>query len=363
MKATKSNMSSGHDSVSETDSGKRVNRRDERGFTLLEMLLVVFILAAIALSTVSFTNNADDQFRYEETQRRLLAIRRAIAGDRDATYQGQRSLSGYVTDNGLLPTALTSLLSLSGTQTPYGVKIPLFDPDPDPADGFNNGGELTLPSSQAQLFKGHRGGYLQLIPSSTTSPAYRDGWGNRGATPPDDLLNFGWLTAISTPTIGSITISSTGANGQVGGSGYDADSADTMTTNDWRQDVSGWSVKVTTPVAITLTTNLRVSLLVYENSPTIPGGSRWKRLTSTAIPIGTPMTPLTPVVVTFPDPALSSIPTQVPIGQHLLVLTSDADTTPHNSNEAPYPNAANAVVKRVSLFSFTTLPDVELVIP
>ena len=49
----------------------------ESGFTLLELMLVVFILSALALTASAFVDNHDDQFRFEDTRRRVPSIDRA----------------------------------------------------------------------------------------------------------------------------------------------------------------------------------------------------------------------------------------------------------------------------------------------
>ena len=51
------------------------------GFTLLELLLVVFILSLIALSAVAIADRADEQLRYDDTNQHLQLIRRATIGD------------------------------------------------------------------------------------------------------------------------------------------------------------------------------------------------------------------------------------------------------------------------------------------
>lgn len=133
------------------------NLKNQHGLTLLEMLVVVFILSAIALMTLSFTNNADDQFRYEDTRTRLLKINRAIVGSQEPVFESQSLLSGFVVDNGILPANLQGLVQKPAGFDDFGPKNPIFDPLPD-VQGLNDGGVgiVTLNSTQEIIYKGHR---------------------------------------------------------------------------------------------------------------------------------------------------------------------------------------------------------------
>ena len=72
-----------------------------RGFTLLEMVLVVFILGILATIPLTFIENEDGQRRYEQSRQTMSSIREAIVKER--TYRGQPLISGFVADNGRLP--------------------------------------------------------------------------------------------------------------------------------------------------------------------------------------------------------------------------------------------------------------------
>lgn len=73
-----------------------------KGFTLLEMVLVVFILGVLATISLTFIENEDGQVRYEQSLRKMDVILSAIVTKRD--YRGQAIVSGFVVDNGRLPT-------------------------------------------------------------------------------------------------------------------------------------------------------------------------------------------------------------------------------------------------------------------
>src|SRR5688500_9119198 len=79
------------------------------GFTLLEMLLVVFILGMVASSMVLLLDERGDQSRYDETKRRYEQLREAMFGPEGITLNGSPILRGYVADTGELPGELRHL--------------------------------------------------------------------------------------------------------------------------------------------------------------------------------------------------------------------------------------------------------------
>lgn len=165
--------------------------RNERGLTLLELLMVVTILSAVAWMSLGLVSNNADQVRFEDTRNRLQAIRRAIVGDTSRTLNGQPELRGYVADMGNLPADLNELIA-QGTQPDYGY---------DPTYG---------------LWAGWNGPYLAAA-ELLGSPRFQDGWGRN-----DGSSNFGWRYV--TDPSGDLTIQSYGRDGEPGGTGdYEAD--------------------------------------------------------------------------------------------------------------------------------------------
>ncbi len=140
-----------------------------QAFTLLEMLLVVFILAALAATTSSMIDDAHDQARVDDTRNRLDLIRTAISGSDDV----RSPITGFVADMGRLPVSIRELLEdVSVPPTPYDV---------DPTG----------------VGSGWRGPYLRTLPGSSGRPELWDGFGNLN---PDLALvdqpadpNFGWV--------------------------------------------------------------------------------------------------------------------------------------------------------------------------
>lgn len=117
-----------------------------RRLTLIELLLVVFILAAVAASAATLTDQVDVQARYDLTASRRAQVRRAILGDEE------QAISGFVADMGRLPSGLDELLQ------PGSLKTWEFDTNYGAGAGWRG------PYLSAQ-FKGGQA-------------VFRDGWGN-----------------------------------------------------------------------------------------------------------------------------------------------------------------------------------------
>lgn len=166
---------------------------NERGFTLLELLLVVTILSAVAWMSLAMVGNDADQVRFEDTRNRLQAIRRAIIGDTSRTINGQPEIRGYVADMGRLPANLNELIA-QGTQPVYR--------------NYTTYG----------LWAGWNGPYLRAT-EVVGSARFQDGWGNR-----DGSSNFGWKNYSTSAPTGDLTIQSYGRDGVAAGADpYDAD--------------------------------------------------------------------------------------------------------------------------------------------
>lgn len=134
------------------------------GMTLVELLLVVFILAALAASASSMVEGAHDQARYDDTRTRISLIRRAIVGPDDPIIP----TSGFVADMGRDPVSISELLE-----------------NPNDPAGLYSVDALTGVGS------GWRGPYLRASPRFTNGAIeFPDGWGT-----PDQFANdpnFGW---------------------------------------------------------------------------------------------------------------------------------------------------------------------------
>lgn len=208
-----------------------------RGFTLVELLLVIFLLSSLALVTTLFVDNANEQYRFETTKTRLEQMRRAIVGDTSRTLNGQPEISGFVADMGRLPANLQELVE------------PPADEDHLWAITDIEVGTVVV----GTLNGGWRGPYLEAIQESGVSGvrAYRDGWGNPDVV--GDEANFGWVfklkksdntdTTVIAEAV-ALTLQSLGADGAVGqadaNNPYQADYPNDgyrIAPNDWAVDL------------------------------------------------------------------------------------------------------------------------------
>ncbi|MGZ0079195.1 type II secretion system protein [Methylomonas sp. YC3] len=169
--------------------------RPQRGFTLLEMLLVIFLMALVASTGLMLTEGVEDQAKYDETKRRMELIRKAIVGDPTRTVNGAPELSGFVADMGRLPLCLAELLRLGDEVLPATVPKTFKSP----CDGTEIVSEWYLDQNTG-VGIGWRGPYLQVIPESGGGLRFRDGYGNEGANAAADALDSGWDYSVTAAT-------------------------------------------------------------------------------------------------------------------------------------------------------------------
>ena len=245
-----------------------MNRRNRNraGFTLLELVVVLAILATVTLLAIRAVDGVQDRHRFEASDRLLHDIEKAVLGSPDdRAPDGTPSLSGFVADMGRLPKArlnTAGALDLGELWDPTG----LAPYTPVPSTPAN-----TTPPTAADrhviLGRGWRGPYLRL-PSG--APTLLDGWGNPivsppGSSPPDPhatgyaRLRTGTDAPVTTPGDEIRMVRLLGANGRF-------DPADTGTDVDRSVDLS-----------ISASASLAVQIEVLTNSipptPEAPDGS------------------------------------------------------------------------------------------
>lgn len=352
--------------------------RSRRGFTLLEMLLVVALLAATAGMSLVFLGGRDQQARYDETQRRLDDVVRAVVGDTAPAWGGQARVSGFVADNGRLPTSLRELSDRDGLVDSsecasggalgagllacHRLRAAVFDPSPAAADGGENasGDEIRLDADGEALPKGLR----RLVQGSEGTVQWRDGWGNVSLS--DDATNFGWQVQLPGSEADPWQLTSLGSNNMpdasppVPDTAFVTDLSRQVLVDDWSTDVAGWSVRVTNASGVTQPASgraLGLSLLVWRNRP---GAARWFRL-STALdssPLAAGESRML-VFATGGHPG-GTLSTRVPQGEHLLVAFESANAVVHDADDTPLQIGTRRVSAQVRFFRGAGRPSMEL---
>lgn len=218
--------------------------RHAAGFTLLEMLLVLFLLGLMASTGLMLSEGVEDQAKYDETKRRMEMIRRAVIGDAGRSINGTSQIGGFVADMGRLPVCLAELLAAFDCGDP-----------PNPLIAWNN-------DANSGLAAGWRGPYIQVLPDFDGVRRFSDAYGNDDGGP-----NFGWGFGIGA---GAIKMQSAGLNGLfdgiAGGDDYPAVAALNLAPAligvfDYRVDFKQWNA-----VEIRFENRSNAALTVNQNS-------------------------------------------------------------------------------------------------
>ncbi len=91
--------------------------RQQRGYSLIEMVVVILILGVLTAVTMRSLRGANDAVRVEETRAELDRLAWAVAGNPELTSGGRRTDYGYVGDVGALPADLVALVTNPGLGT------------------------------------------------------------------------------------------------------------------------------------------------------------------------------------------------------------------------------------------------------
>lgn len=144
--------------------------RAAAGFTLLELLVVLVILATVTTLAMRSVDGVVDQQKYEMSQRGLEEIEAAVLGSPDdRAADGSRTINGFVADIGRLPETMDidGVLTLGELWDRDG--LPVYDLASNVVDS-----EVKIPA-------GWRGPYINLPLGSRK--LLLDGWGNRYTSP------------------------------------------------------------------------------------------------------------------------------------------------------------------------------------
>ncbi|HTR40050.1 MAG TPA: prepilin-type N-terminal cleavage/methylation domain-containing protein [Pseudomonadales bacterium] len=202
--------------------------RHQNAMTLLELVVVIAILAVLTTVAMRSLTGVAGQSRFEVTQQTLDGIREAILGAaNDHQPDGSLVINGFIADIGRPPVA-ELVTNFDGTQSltldellvqPPGA-LP-FDVRPATATNMTDSSQA---DSEVLVPCGWRGPYLRL---SAGANQIMDGWGFNLANPYPLGTNFVCLSRADSSPVNPgdeiAIVSSPGADGVQGGSGYDTD--------------------------------------------------------------------------------------------------------------------------------------------
>ena len=150
-----------------------INHR-QSGFTLLELILVVSILAVIASMSIALVDEKDQQWRWQQSNEKLQLYQQAVI--EQVQMNGSYQVCGFVADNGLLPNLHTYLPTqllnpdaslINQLWQPYQAFIPTLQYQ------AANGDSLLLEGDP--VFKGFRPPYI--LSGLDSQQQLKDGWG------------------------------------------------------------------------------------------------------------------------------------------------------------------------------------------
>ncbi|MDR1853633.1 MAG: type II secretion system GspH family protein [Azoarcus sp.] len=288
-----------------------------KGFTLLELLVVVAILSAVALASFGLVSEDRAQVRIDDTRNRLAVLRRAVLGVESPAYGGEMRLSGFVADNGRLPGSVAELLVATGMETNAGISVPVSS-SIDSVTCLQTGGD---PVADVKLVKGHRGNYLAGV---AQNGVFRDGWGNDWNVSPeaDDsgmtFISYGADDVLDDPD--PLVKNDIPAEN---------DQATKIAEADWRVALDGWQITLknigapsASPAQTHYDDTLGVVLQVYEN---VGSGGQWRQFRNTSSTCVAVPGEGESCTLTFGSKCASgaAYDAKVPAGRHLLVLTEN----------------------------------------
>jgi len=255
----------------------------QTGFTLVEVLVVMLILVALASVTLDFTKDFAFQGRYEVTKDRYEKIKRAIIGRPGVLINGQPDISGFVADMGRLPRNIQELLVQNYCDDDYRIS----DNTPD-SSGISGATGVTPNSwcttktpngTWIQQSSGWKGPYLTVQKPDYKPNAFSDGWGSEASSTVFTDHNYGWYfggtDSDSDGFFEDLAIQSSGKNGGALNSsdtGYDADYPIATILPSIRND--DWVVDFSSGIQVNF--NVPLTNIVSDRSLCITSGGAWK---------------------------------------------------------------------------------------
>lgn len=337
--------------------GVSILRANNKGFTLLELMVVITLMGLVASAGLAMVNNISEQERTDIpndlTKSKWAQIRYAIIGDSSLSLNNSPMLSGYVADMGRLPANINELIEL-GDQ-PAWSELPLYEAI---------AGYTPSTGVPEKIGAGWRGPYLIGTPEGSIR-TFRDGWGTQdNTTNPDD---FGWVVRLgpSTPTPGctvpnctEITVQSLGADGLPYGNGfnadYPADGLNLVGANEWLVDTSIMQFAIffnKLPAVAQTALQLRIYYFKDDANNSTPPVDSIKEEVSD-IPFDLPVTPSMPVSTSI---TLDEKP--LPVGKYAALVWCTQGTPSDADDDVVYDgNCDNIPTETVKPYYFTLLP-------
>lgn len=162
------------------------HKQNQSGMTLLELLIVVAILSATALTALTTVDKEHEHLNFSSTQLRIESLKKAVVGHAIQTSPGIIAIDGFVADMGRLPVSIEELTTK------------IMDCDDDDTDEIDADGDGVADDCQwqydsiSQLWHGWQGPYLSTLSDSAQQLSFRDGWRNIGTAP-----NYGWSVSFN----------------------------------------------------------------------------------------------------------------------------------------------------------------------
>lgn len=183
------------------------------GFTLMEILIVVVIMAISAALMAPVMTGNKNQAHFTATVETMSDIRTALLGTPSERIRGDARFAGYVQDMGDLPDLVDG--------QPKGLWT--YDPNGTPGNDSDD-----LVYKKLYWFKRQdfiRVGWCGPYIKPPRNGAFKDGWGN---------------SLVFKKTDNSLVITSLGADGAEGGTDFDTDISIDIKARDWTGSVSGY---------------------------------------------------------------------------------------------------------------------------
>ncbi len=231
----------------------------QSGFTLLEMVLVLFIMGLIASMSLVFIDNEDNQLRYLETLQKLEAMQQATITV--TNYQGGYFFSGFLADNGVLPATANEYIE---TPTDWLSYKETYVDNSDPLNPVTKSrfppvirtkvvptANDYYPLVNLNINKGYRGNYIST--GYDSNGEYKTGWNNDYIVQHNIASNDFELSYDETlnPAL------------------FDAAIDRNITANNWSVPLEDLRVEVV-DVTSGFTEHLFIGLIVFENQAFTP---------------------------------------------------------------------------------------------